>query len=107
MCLSIFCSIDMLFTPSIPSSDTKEALDEKRTIQRRVQSDMTMYQSDVRRLERELQLLQVQLRDSEKKMRKITEEIKTTKEAIIKKTNSLFEANEQLRFLKKKFNTVS
>jgi len=96
----------MLFIPSNSSSNDKVALAEKRAIQRRVQSDMTMYQSDVRRLERELQLLQVQLRDSEKKMKKLTEEIKITKEAVAKKTNSLFEVNEQLRLLKKKLNTT-
>ncbi len=96
-----------MFTSSDSSSSAKVALAEKRALQRRIQSDMTIYQSDVRRLERELQLLQIQLRDSEKKLRKLTEEIKAAKEAVVKKTNSLFEVNEQLRLLKKKLNTVT
>jgi len=79
---------------------------EKRAKQRRIQGDMAIYQSDARKLEREVQLLQLQARDAEKKLRLLELDVKTKKDLVKKKESALFEANEQLRQLKKKLNLL-
>ena len=80
--------------------------DQRRAALRRVQADMSIYQSDAKGIERDLQVIDLAVRDMEKKFRALDVEIKTKKQEKSKKERDLFEINEQLRQLKKKINLL-
>jgi hypothetical protein len=108
--LGIFFITGMLTSFGYPSSPTAkkgaDAASDKRALQRRIQGDMVIYQSDARKLEREIQVLQMQVREAVKKLKLLELDLKTKQDFLKKKEAGLFEVNEQLRQLKKKLNTV-